>query len=335
VTRRQPPIRVLVIDDSASNRRTLAQMLESAPGVQVIDRAGDGDEGLKKAEALRPDLITLDLEMPRLDGFSFLRLLAARAPTPVIVVSSYAHRRDVFKALELGAFDFVAKPSRASSLESVRADLLEKVAAVRHFKPRPDGRNPGGAPTVVAVGASTGGPQAVQQLLQALKGVRACVLIAQHMPPLFTRAFAERLEKALGQPVAEARGGERVVPGCAYVAPGGMHLEIEVAQGGLQLKVSEARGVDKHVPSIDRLFKSVAQVAGPASHAVVLTGMGTDGAAGAEAVARAGGVVWAESEQTAVIAGMPQAAMKTGHVTYVLPLGELSTELKKMLDRPA
>jgi two-component system, chemotaxis family, protein-glutamate methylesterase/glutaminase len=341
VTRRHAPIRVLVIDDSASNRRAITQILESAPGVEVVDRASDGDEGLKKAEALAPDLITVDLEMPRLDGFTFLRLLRARRPTPVLVISSYAHRRDVFRALELGAVDFVAKPERGKgSLEAVRAELLEKVRLVRQLKPAPPplpqarGRPvkgaPGEEPAIVAIGASTGGPQAVHRVLAALKGVRACVLIAQHMPALFTNAFAERLEQAVKQPVSEAQGGERVFAGGAYVAPGGRHLELVRQDGVLRLKVSAPQAADKHAPSVDRLFESVAS-SGARAHAVVLTGMGTDGAKGASAVAKAGGVVWAESDKTAVVAGMPQAAMKTGHVSFVLPLEELALELAKSL----
>ncbi|MBK7861750.1 MAG: chemotaxis-specific protein-glutamate methyltransferase CheB [Archangiaceae bacterium] len=331
--RRSAPVRVLVIDDSASNRRAITQILESAPDVEVIDRAQDGAEGLEKARRLKPDLITLDLEMPRLDGFAFLRLLQQVAPTPVIVISSYAHRSDVFKALELGAFDFVAKPSRAAGLDTVRVDLLAKVQAVRQVQKRGGNLSEvrrGSEPTLLAVGASTGGPQAVHQLLMGLKGTSACVLVAQHMPPRFTRAFAERLEKAWGQSVTEARGGERPQAGCAFVAPGGKHLVVvRTEKGALELQVLEAGSADKHVPSIDRLFESVARCGGAAAHAVVLTGMGHDGAQGVGAIARAGGVVWAESEQTAVIPGMPQAAMKTGHVTWVLPLHELTQELAK------
>lgn len=329
--RRTAPVRVLVIDDSASNRRAITQILESAPNVEVVERAQDGAEGLEKAQRLKPDLITLDLEMPKLDGFAFLRLLRQVAPTPVIVISSYAHRSDVFKALELGAYDFVAKPSKTSTLDAVRTDLLAKVQAVRQVRPARGAvdERKAGEPTVIAVGASTGGPQAVHGLLMGLKDTKACVLVAQHMPALFTRAFAERLEKAWGHPVTEARGGERVVPGTGYVAPGGKHLELDRGEKGLVLKVSEAAESDKHAPSIDRLFESVARCVGPSAHGVVLTGMGNDGAAGTAAIAKAGGVVWAESEQTAVIAGMPQAAMKTGHVAFVLPLGELASELGK------
>jgi two-component system chemotaxis response regulator CheB len=328
VTKRQGRVRVLVIDDSASNRRALTQLLESAPNVEVVDRASDGDEGLKKAEALAPDLITLDLEMPRLDGFTFLRLLKARKPTPVLVISSYAHRSDVFKALELGAVDFIAKPSRGRPLDDVRAELLEKISAVRQLKPKLT--RAAGDTVVVAIGASTGGPQAVQQVLQALRGSTACILVAQHMPALFTRAFADRLELALKRPVHEASGGERVTAGAAFVAPGGKHLALVREGGQLKLEVTAAHERDKHAPSIDRLFESVA-ASGVAAHAVVLTGMGNDGAKGATAIAKAGGVVWAESDKTAVVAGMPQAAMKTGHVSFMLPIDELGTELAKSL----
>ena len=335
------PISVLVIDDSPSNRRAITQILQSAPGIEVVDRAADGEEGLKKAELLRPDVITLDLEMPKLDGFSFLRLLQTRAPTPVIVLSSYAHPSDVFKALELGAYDFVARPKKGS-LDAVRAELLEKVRAVRLVRrdektpapppPRPKPPEPG-APLVIAVGASTGGPPAVQALLAALKGTQACVLVAQHMPPLFTRAFADRLQTAVGYSVTEARSHDRLTQSRAFIAPGGKHLELIETPHGLELLVSDPIGTDKHAPSVDRLFESVARVLKSSARGIVLTGMGNDGAEGSRAIAAVNGEVWAESDQTAVISGMPQAAIKTGSVRRVLPLPSLVTELSVLARR--
>jgi two-component system chemotaxis response regulator CheB len=183
---------------------------------------------------------------------------------------------------------------------------------------------------VVAIGASTGGPRAVEQVLVSLRGTSACVLIAQHMPPVFTKAFAERLGRAAKHPVCEAQGGESVAAGRAFVAPGGKHLELLREAGALRLRVTPRRDGDKHAPSIDRLFESVA-ASGASAHAVVLSGMGGDGARGAAAIAKAGGRVWAESDQTAVVAGMPQAAMKTGQVSFVLPVDELGAELAKIL----
>jgi two-component system chemotaxis response regulator CheB len=337
-------ISVLVIDDSAANRRAITRILETAPGIRVVDRAADGEEGLKKAITLRPEVITLDLEMPRVDGFTFLRLLTAQAPTPVIVLSSYRHPADVFKALQLGAFDFVAKPQGrdAETLESVRAELIEKVRAVRFVKPReppsapkpsPEkGRSPRPQPPVViGVGASTGGPPAVQRVLEALVGLPVCVLVAQHMPARFTEAFAQRLNQVLALRVTEAKSGDPIEAGRVYVAPGGEQLELAHRGGSLHLVVRRALPSDRHAPSVDRLFLSLAHHLGPKARAVVLTGMGDDGAKGVVALGREGAEVWAEAESTAVVFGMPQAAIATGQVKRVLPLDELGPALATAL----
>ncbi|MBI3186155.1 MAG: chemotaxis response regulator protein-glutamate methylesterase [Myxococcales bacterium] len=332
------PIRVLVVDDSASNRRAISQILEAAPDVAVVDRAADGDEGLRKAAALRPDVITLDLEMPRLDGFAFLRLLMASVPTPVIVISSYAHRSDVFKALELGAFDFIAKSGRPDrgALESIRAQLLEKVRTVRLLRP-PRRHTPAqglverGPTAVVAIGASTGGPPAVQRLLESISGQPLCLLVCQHMPPRFTKAFADRLDRIGSFSVREARDTDPVKPGCAYIAPGGRHLALSKRGGGLEVRIEAPGPKDKHAPSVDHLFASVARALGGASVGVVLTGMGGDGAAGSMAIRRAGGEVWAESEETAVVFGMPKEAIASGSASRVLRLEQIGPSLIELL----
>ena len=323
-------IRVLVVDDSAHNRRVLTQLLESAPDVKVVDRAQDGEEGLRKAKLLRPDVITLDLEMPRLDGYGFLRLLMSSVPTPVIVVSSYAHRVDVFKALELGAFDFVAKPSRSSpdAQETLRSTLLEKVRAARLVRATPARPEPSKEVQLVAVGASTGGPPAVPRLLEALAGEpSACLLIAQHMPEHFTRAFAQRLDRLGPFTVKEAEDGDQPLPGHAFIAPGGRQLVVERAGSRLVLRTPGSEKSDKHAPSADRLFRSVAACLGKAALGIVLTGMGSDGAQGARAIRDAGGEVWAESEESAVIFGMPKEAIATGAVRRVLTLADIGPAL--------
>ncbi|MFB1483942.1 chemotaxis-specific protein-glutamate methyltransferase CheB [Corallococcus sp. RDP092CA] len=337
------PLTVLVIDDSAANRRTLTLLLESSAEVRVLDWAQDGEEGLKKVLDLKPDVVTLDLEMPRLGGHTFLRLLMRAAPTPVIVISSYAHRSDVFKALELGAFDFIAKPPQVTpaALEQLRRELLDKVLAARHVKP---GGHHGAAargavlpealPQIIAVGASTGGPPAVQRLLEGLgsePGVS--VLVGQHMPSQFTRAFAERLDRIGPFTVTEACEGDVVEPGHVYIAPGGRHLVLSDRTGRLELRTPSPVPADKYAPSVDRLFESVAEVLGPRAVAVVLTGMGADGAQGVRAVRREGGETWAESEDSAVVYGMPKEAIATGAVSRVLPLDDIGSELAALVRR--
>lgn len=345
------PIRVLVIDDSAVNRKSISRLLESAHGIEVIDRAADGEEGLKKAIALRPDVITLDLEMPKLDGYSFLRLLMARAPTPVIVLSSYNHSSDVFKALQLGAFDFVAKPTAAQgfSLEEVRGELLEKVRSARFVRRDDPKRRAAGPATtppsgpfsaperaaVVAIGASTGGPPAVQRVLESLSGLNVCVLVAQHMPERFTDAFAHRLDATLPFRVTKPKSGDRVDFPHVYIASGGTQLELVEVRGVYSLRVTAGLPKELHAPSVDVLFASLAKTLGATAKAVVLTGMGDDGAAGVKALGAVGAEVWAEAESSAVVFGMPQAAIDTGQVTHVLPLDQVGPSLAKAIARSA
>ncbi len=332
------PVKVLVVDDSAHNRRLLTDLLESSPDVKVVGTAIDGNEGLRQVMALHPDVVTLDLEMPRLGGYSFLRLLKSTAPTPVIVISSYAHKTDVFKALELGAFDFIAKPSKPTPevLEKLRKDLHEKVHAARLVRPEMvQVRRPKVLPLepsfVVGIGASTGGPPAVQRLLESLAPEPSMsLLVCQHMPKQFTRAFAERLDRLGPFSVREAQDGDILAPGHVFIAPGGRQLVVYRQNGQYVLGTPPPTMQDKHAPSVDRLFLSLAEVFGSRTVGVVLTGMGSDGAAGAKAIRRAGGEVWAESEETAVIYGMPQEAVATGAVSRVLPLGEIGPALVEM-----
>ncbi len=343
----RPPITVLVIDDSAHNRRLLTQILESEPDLQVVAQAQDGEEGLRKVVDLRPDVVTVDLEMPRLGGYTFLRLLKSTAPTPVIVISSYSHKADVFKALALGAFDFIAKPPKATpeALERLRVELLEKVRAARLVRrgaerrkagrvapPAPESR--GNHPFTVAVAASTGGPPAVQRLLEALAAEPTlCVLVCQHMPAQFTRAFAERLDRIGPFNVTEAVEGDRIQPGHVFIAPGGRHMVVTEEKGHLELRTPLVGAHDRYSPSADQLFASMALTLGSQAMAVVLTGMGSDGAAGCREVFRVGGEVWAESEETAVVFGMPQEAIATGGVKRVLPLGEIGPALVALARR--
>jgi two-component system chemotaxis response regulator CheB len=339
------PIRVLLVDDSATVRTVLEEILVRACGAEIVGAATDGEEGLEQALRLRPDLVFLDLEMPRMDGLTFLRLLMPRQPTPVVVVSAQSGRTDVFKALELGALDFIAKPERGTPLDALRGAIVEKCELLRALRienlpapaavpPAPPSAEGLVEPTrLVAVGASTGGPQALQRLLAALPGtLPAAIVVAQHMPERFTAAFAERLGRATPFSVQEARDGDVVAAGRVLVAPGGRLLEVVRDRGGvLRAAVLEPdpTAARSYCPSVDRLFESVARAMGPRACAVVLTGMGSDGRAGVAAVKIAGGTTLAESEETAVVYGMPLAAVESGAVDEVLPLGALAARVAR------
>lgn len=352
-------LRVLVVDDSAYNRRTIAELLETLPDVEVVGKAADGDEALRMAAQLTPDLVTLDLEMPRMDGFTFLRLLMARQPIPVIVVSGYSAKENVFRALELGALDFVAKPTRTVSadLAQIRAELADKVSMVKHLSPaaidpRQRGSTLGGRTAtqafrtmsadgtatpskpreeprrVVVVGASTGGPTALLELFARFPmEASAALVVAQHMPEKFTQTFAQRLDRLGKLRVREAEAVETLSAGQGRICPGGRCLELARVDGSLATRVLAPSAEDRYVPSVDLLFESAAGILGDRVVAVVLTGMGDDGARGIRAVKEAGGTVLAESPETAVIYGMPGAAVRTGLVDRSMPLRQLAEEL--------
>jgi two-component system chemotaxis response regulator CheB len=340
---RDSSLRVLVVDDSAYNRKSISEILSTSPDVVVVGKAADGEEALRMVTQLKPDAITLDLEMPRMDGFTFLRILMSSAPTPVIVVSSYSHKENVFKALELGAIDFVAKPGRYADaqLQQIRQELLAKVLLVRSLRPAAveppraveyqEVVGPRSASTlpprqVVAIASSTGGPTALMEIMSRLPGeMSSALLIAQHMPAKFTRTFADRLNRRSPVRVLEACDDDAVVEASAYVCPGQNCMEIEFGAGRVEyrLRVSPPDPSDRYVPSADRLFASVARVAGPRGVGIVLTGMGEDGVEGSRAIVGAGGVVIVESERTAVVHGMPGAVLRAGVPQRTLTLREI------------
>ncbi|HEY6877900.1 MAG TPA: chemotaxis-specific protein-glutamate methyltransferase CheB [Polyangiales bacterium] len=355
-------LRVMVVDDSALNRRTIGDVLGALDGVEVVGKAADGDEALRLAASLAPDLITLDLEMPRMDGFTFLRLLMARQPTAVIVISG-SGRDSVARALELGAIDYVAKGQRSSSEGSgIELELAEKVAAIRQASvsgkvvlkrplpqrfptrgPAPDKpaaaaekvereKDSAGLTRLVVIGASTGGPSALVELFSQIKACSStAIVIAQHMPERFTRTFAERLNRISALRVSEAREFEPLHPGRAILCPGGKCVEITGFGHGYAALVVDPSPSDRFIPSVDRLFKSAAEIAREKVLGVVLTGMGDDGARGVVAIKARGGMVVAESAETAVIYGMPGAAVRTGEVDRTLPLPGLATYLAELI----
>jgi two-component system chemotaxis response regulator CheB len=345
------PIRVLVVDDSAHSRQSLSALLEASPGIQVVARAADGDDGLRQVFACSPDVITLDLDMPRVDGFTFLRILMTRRPTPVIVVSSYARKENVFRALELGALDFLAKPASPLSPE-LAGELVAKVRLVARLRmvslaerlrerpamaptpapPAEPGREPVALRRLVVIGASTGGPPAVQHILGALDGaLPVAVIVAQHMPPRFTGAFAERLDRAASFEVREAQSGDRLRAGLALIAPGAMQTSLLAAPDGLRVVVEPPGPADRFVPSIDRLFETAAAAFGAGVTAVVLTGMAGDGARGARAIAQAGGAIIVEAAETALISGMPDEVIRSGVPCDIVPLPAIAPALLRHL----
>ncbi|HEX9050572.1 MAG TPA: chemotaxis-specific protein-glutamate methyltransferase CheB [Anaeromyxobacter sp.] len=340
MTRSRAAIRVLLVDDSGAARAELGRILESDCGAEVVGAAADGEQALREAQRLRPDLVLLDLQMPRMDGFTFLRLLMARQPTPVVVLSARSRRTDVFKALELGALDFVPKPEGDAPLDALREALVEKCQLVRALRienlaPRTaPAAAPGAGPAgIVALGASTGGPTAIQRLLSMLAGdLPLGFVVAQHMPERFTGAFADRLARTTSFVASEAAEGDVVAAGRVLVAPGGRHLEVRRGSDGVLraaiLPRAAAPGA-RYCPSADVLFASVARAAGSRACAIVLTGMGQDGRAGVGAVKRAGGLTLAESEDTAVVYGMPQAAADSGAVDEVLALPGIAARIRR------
>ena len=337
-------INVLVVDDSPFSRRALTKLLETAPEIKVIGTAYDGENAIKKVLSLRPDVITLDLEMPGMDGFAFLRWVMANRPVPVLVVSSRGDNRSVFQAMDLGAVDFLVKPAAkaSSKLFDLHRDLLEKIRAIPKLNlgnvqrqrpvtaPAPVPA-PGPAPAndlrafdLVAVGSSTGGPPALQSIFsQAPPDLNTSFLIAQHMPPTFTRLFAERLDKHSALTVVEAEDGEPIRPGTAYIAPGGCQMRVQRGSREEMLHIQERTLHERYAPSVDVMFESVAETYGRHALAVILTGMGSDGTNGLRKIKERGGRTIAESEETAVIFGMPAEAIKQGQIDEVLPLPKI------------
>jgi two-component system chemotaxis response regulator CheB len=343
--------KVLIIDDSAYTRQMIKKIIEQDPGLDVVGIATDGIDAMAKTLKLKPDIITLDFEMPGMDGFSFLRWLMKQRPTPVIMVSSYNDSRTVFKALELGAVDFIAKPTKRASLElqTIGKDLLSKVRGIKYIRMDILSRNlellgKGGAPArfeggsdrnirVVAIGSSTGGPAALHILLPQLPAdFQSPVLVSQHMPKGFTGPLSERLNKLCQVRVKEAQDLDPVEPGMVLVCPGGYHLGVKSRGGSVHAVLKEGKFADKYTPSVDYMMKSVADTFGSDSMGVVLTGMGNDGRDGMVEIKAQGGYTIAESEETAVVFGMPAEAIKAGAADVVLPIANIGTEIIRVVN---
>ena len=339
-------IRVLTVDDSALMRQVLATLLSKDPGIEVIGSAPDPFIAREKIKALNPDVLTLDVEMPKMDGLTFLEKLMRGHPMPVVMVSSLTEAgcQTTLRALELGAVDFITKPKidLREGMEDVAQDLIAKVkaAAIANVKRQASGVRREMTPltshssplmssmikttdTIIAIGSSTGGTEAVKDVLMALPPNTPPILITQHMPERFTKTWADRMNSLCRISVKEAEDGDSVLPGHALVAPGSYHMTLVRSGARYTVRINQDPPVNRHRPSVDVLFASVAQYAGANAVGVILTGMGGDGAKEMLAMKQAGAFTIAQDEASCVVFGMPKEAIKLGGVDKILPLSEI------------
>jgi len=348
------PIRVLIVDDSALVRKLLTSLLGADPGITVVGTASDPYIARDKIKKLKPDVLTLDIEMPRMDGITFLRNLMRLHPMPVVMISSPNRKRAdaTFDALELGAVEFINKPvsNIAENLVHYREEIISKLklAAGARILPHENMR-PGDADirqqlpasdavldrvsgrrqfpvrdAILAIGASTGGTEAIREVLAELPSTAPATVITQHIPAAFSKAFAARLNSVCAIHVCEARNGQELQPGHAYIAPGDQHLVVVRDGAGFRCRLSDGPPVNRHKPSVDVMFLSVAESAGSSVMAILLTGMGNDGAAGMKELREAGALTIAQDEASSVVWGMPGSAVKLGAAEEVLPLERIA-----------
>lgn len=341
-------ISVLIVDDSAFIRQIFSEMLNGEPDIKVVDTAADPFEAREKIKRLNPDVLTLDIEMPRMDGITFLDKIMTLRPMPVIMVSSLTQKgtEATIRALELGAFETIAKPQHQQTTETLsllKAELVAKVRAAANAKisarikpsePKPIAFQPSlGARHVIAIGASTGGVEALKYIFQRLPGNAPPIVITQHMPERFTTSFAARLDSFSQVRVCEVQGGERLSSGYAYIAPGNMHLKIIRQNDALVCALDDSPRISGHKPSVDVLFHSVAEAAGARAIGVILTGMGKDGAVGLKAMRESGAYTVGQNEATCIVYGMPHAAMKLGAVQHEAALCDIPEKILNYCER--
>jgi len=339
-------IKVLVVDDSAFMRKIVSDIFNQTPGFIVMDTARSGLDAIEKLKRNKPDVITMDVEMPGMDGLSALKIIMEQYPTPVVMLSSLTKdgAEATLKALELGAIDFVAKAGGViADISSVQEELVQKVRAAAHVNVRQLSKQnmqilkpiiklnivPFTGEQVVAIGTSTGGPRALQEIISKIPAnFPAGILIVQHMPPGFTKSLSERLNSLSVIRVKEAENGDVVRPGLALIAPGDYHMRvIKGPQQQVQIKLSQEAPINGHRPAVDPMMQSVAEIFQQNTVGVILTGMGTDGSVGIKKIKERGGRTIAEDESSAVVYGMPRAAVELGVVDKVTPLLMVANEI--------
>lgn len=340
------PIKVLVVDDSALVRNLLAEIIRDTPDMILIGAAPDAYVARDMVNQLTPDVITLDIEMPRMDGLAFLEKLMAARPTPVVMISTLTEEgaEASLRALELGAVDFIPKPKLGvtSGIREYAEIILEKIRAAAGIrvkalvkKHQPDIGNEKklssssmqSTEKIIAIGASTGGTEAIKDLLIQLPAAVPGIVITQHMPAGFTRTYAERLNRTTRLYVVEAKGGERILPGHAFLAPGGHHLMVVRSGADYRVKLSDAEPVHRHRPAVDVMMQSVAEAGGKNVIGLLLTGMGKDGAKGMLNIRNRGGFTIAQDEASCVVYGMPKEAVAVGGVDQVISLERMGQAL--------
>lgn len=340
------PIRVLIVDDSALIRQMLAEMLSGDPDIEVLDAVPDPYVAREKIKLLNPDVITLDIEMPRMDGIEFLKKIMSLRPMPVVMVSSLTQNGAdaTLQALEIGAVDYVAKPTHdiQAGMEEKQNELIAKIKTAatakvvgRTYSPSVQQVGPVSSPgyssteKVVAIGASTGGVEALTTVLSAMPADSPAILVTQHMPSSFTATFARRLDRICAIQVGEAVNGTRILPGHAYIAPGDQHLRLGRSGANYICSIGGTDRITGHCPSVDALFDSVAECAGQNAIGVILTGMGKDGAQGLNKMRLAGARTLGQDEASCVVYGMPRIAFEAGSVEEQISLSKIS---KKIID---
>jgi two-component system chemotaxis response regulator CheB len=341
------PVRVLIVDDSPVIQQLLSMLLSADPEIEVVGTANDPLIARERIKALNPDVVTLDIEMPNMDGVTFLRKIMELRPMPVVMISTLtqAGAEITLEALEIGAVDFIGKPTGNLNhgIEVLAAELQTKIKSAAHARvgmrraptparvPRPE-RPPSSKEKIIAIGASTGGVEALKAVLMDMPAICPPILITQHMPSRFTGAFAARLNRECPMAVSEAIHNQPIEPNHAYIAPGSHHMELARVGGHYRVSLNDGPNVSGHRPSVDVLFRSVARVAAKAAVGAIMTGMGKDGAAGLLELRNAGGKTLGQDETSSLVYGMPRAAFECGAVMRQYPLSHMADGILEACD---